>query len=212
MAEQEKQDGVREKLLASALTLFNNKGYAATSVREIVEASGVTKPVLYYYFGSKEGIYLELMNSSFAQFDASLDRMTTISGTAAAKIIHFCSLLLALVIDRLEVLRLIYAIYYGPPQGAPPIDFEDYYSRIVTTVEALVEEGIAQGELVANDTRDTAWIIVSILNTTMEEQLCQTCPRIDSVQMERMLGMVLQGLMTPRIKTGQLLQEKGMKK
>jgi len=32
------------------------KGYQATSTREIVEAAGVTKPMLYYYFGSKEGL------------------------------------------------------------------------------------------------------------------------------------------------------------
>jgi AcrR family transcriptional regulator len=193
MAEHDKQDNVRERLLASALTLFNNRGYAATSVREIVQAAGVTKPVLYYYFGSKEGIYLELMNSSFAQFDASLARMTTISGTAAEKIVHFCSLLLALVIERLEVVRLMYAIYYGPPQGAPPIDFEDYYSKIVSTVEALVEEGITRGELAVGDTGAAAWIVVSILNTTMEEQLCQASPRIAPRQMECMLNLVLQG-------------------
>lgn len=193
MAVNEKRDGVRERLLAAALTLFNNKGYAATSVREIVQTAGVTKPVLYYYFGSKEGIYLELMNNSLAEFDASLARMTTISGTAAEKIVHFCSVILDLIIDRLEVLRLIYAIYYGPPQEAPPINFDDYYSRIVSTVETLVEEGISRGELAVDDTRTAAWIVVSILSTTMEEQLCQMPPRIDARQMERMLWVVLKG-------------------
>jgi len=36
----------------------------ATSVREIVEAAGVTKPVLYYYFQSKEGIYLAILEET----------------------------------------------------------------------------------------------------------------------------------------------------
>ena len=52
---------VRERLLKAALTIFNAKGYAATSVREIVAAAGVTKPALYYYFKNKNGIYLELV-------------------------------------------------------------------------------------------------------------------------------------------------------
>lgn len=194
MSDQEKQDNIREKLLAAALGLFNQKGYAATSVREIVEAAGVTKPVLYYYFGSKEGIYLELMQSSLARFDSSLAEMTTIAGPAADKIVHFCSMILELILQRLEVLRLIYAIYYGPPQGAPPIDFEDYYARMVEAVETLVRQGIADGEFIATDSKACAWIVISILNTTMEEQFCHTPPRIDAGQMEQMLRLVLQGL------------------
>ena len=43
----------RERLLSGATELFASKGYAATTVREIVERAGVTKPVLYYYFRSK---------------------------------------------------------------------------------------------------------------------------------------------------------------
>ena len=38
-----------ERLLDAALTLFAEKGYEAASVREIIEATGVTRPVLYYY-------------------------------------------------------------------------------------------------------------------------------------------------------------------
>ena len=38
----------KERILIAAATLFANKGYAGTSVREIVEAAGVTKPTLYY--------------------------------------------------------------------------------------------------------------------------------------------------------------------
>ena len=64
---------VREELLAGATELFTRKGYASTTVREIVTAAGVTKPVLYYYFRNKEGIYLELIRQPFARFDALLD-------------------------------------------------------------------------------------------------------------------------------------------
>src|SRR3954453_4036425 len=39
-----------------AARLFAAHGYDATSVRTIVEAAGVTKPTLYYHFGSKEGL------------------------------------------------------------------------------------------------------------------------------------------------------------
>jgi AcrR family transcriptional regulator len=195
-----KQDtSVREQLLCGALELFNSKGYAATSVREIVAASGVTKPVLYYYFGNKEGIYLELMNSSLAEFEVSLNRTTALQGAVTERISHFCAMMLDLVIEYLEVLRLIYAIYYGPPQGAPHINFDAYFARMLDTIHDLVREGMENGELRPNDSTDAAWAIVSILNTAMEEQLCHSPARIDRQQMVRMLHLVMRGLATKTV-------------
>ena len=50
------ENAIATKLLDAAVRLFAHKGYPATSTREIVEAAGVTKPMLYYYFQSKEGL------------------------------------------------------------------------------------------------------------------------------------------------------------
>ena len=43
----------KERILECALELFYAKGYDAVGVQEIAERSGITKPTLYYYFGSK---------------------------------------------------------------------------------------------------------------------------------------------------------------
>lgn len=200
MAQEEKAErhgsGVREKLLTAALELFNSKGYAAASVREIVAASGVTKPVLYYYFGSKEGLYLELMNDSLAEFESSLKLITALQGPVTERINHFCSMMLDIVVENIELVRLIYAIHYGPPQGAPYINFEAYFTRMLDTIHDLVREGIGSGELRRNDSTDVAWTVICVLNAAMEEQLCHTPARLDGEQMVRMLRLVMEGLAT----------------
>jgi AcrR family transcriptional regulator len=53
----------RDKIFRSAARLFADRGYNGVSVREISELSGVSKPMIYYYFGSKEGIYSELLKT-----------------------------------------------------------------------------------------------------------------------------------------------------
>lgn len=50
------QPRTRERILEVALTLFADKGYDATSMREIAEHLGITKAALYYHFGSKAEI------------------------------------------------------------------------------------------------------------------------------------------------------------
>ena len=44
-----------ERILQCALELFYAKGYDAVGVQEIAQKAGITKPTLYYYFGSKYG-------------------------------------------------------------------------------------------------------------------------------------------------------------
>jgi AcrR family transcriptional regulator len=58
-----KSDGrdVRGEILEAALRLFARQGYAATTVRQIADAIGVTSPALYAHFASKQEIYAELM-------------------------------------------------------------------------------------------------------------------------------------------------------
>ncbi|MCC8044031.1 MAG: TetR/AcrR family transcriptional regulator [Clostridiales bacterium] len=55
----------RNRLLRCASELFYEKGYDAVGVQEIVVRAGVTKPTLYYYFGSKKGLLEALVAERF---------------------------------------------------------------------------------------------------------------------------------------------------
>ena len=51
----------REQILNVALTAFAKSGYHSTSMNDIADQLGVTKPVLYQYFDSKRALYIELL-------------------------------------------------------------------------------------------------------------------------------------------------------
>ncbi|MFU8804577.1 MAG: TetR/AcrR family transcriptional regulator, partial [Bradymonadaceae bacterium] len=63
------------RILKAALELFARKGYAATSVREIVQEADVTNPMLYYYFESKEGIFHHLIDFLFSSMRDEIGRV-----------------------------------------------------------------------------------------------------------------------------------------
>jgi len=54
----------RAQLIASATTLFATKGYHPTSVADIVDDLGVGKGVFYWYFASKEELFVEILRTS----------------------------------------------------------------------------------------------------------------------------------------------------
>ena len=51
----------REQILNVALIAFAKSGYHSTSMNDIADLLGVTKPVLYQYFDSKRALYIELL-------------------------------------------------------------------------------------------------------------------------------------------------------
>jgi AcrR family transcriptional regulator len=51
---------LKAKLLLSALSHFAAKGYDGVQVKEVAEEAGVSKPTLYYHFGSKDGLFRQL--------------------------------------------------------------------------------------------------------------------------------------------------------
>ena len=59
----------KEKILETALDLFYAKGYDAVGVQEIAEKSGVTKPTLYHYYGSKYGLLESLIKTYYEDFE-----------------------------------------------------------------------------------------------------------------------------------------------
>ncbi|MCB1028014.1 MAG: TetR/AcrR family transcriptional regulator [Microthrixaceae bacterium] len=66
----------RRQLLAVALGVFAEHGFHATSMNDIADAAGVTKPVLYQHFRSKRELILELLSEIGADLSAVVGKAT----------------------------------------------------------------------------------------------------------------------------------------
>ena len=62
----------KARLRQAATDLFSEKGFDGVSVREIVDRAGVSKPTLYYYFGSKEALARELLIETSREYRGAL--------------------------------------------------------------------------------------------------------------------------------------------
>lgn len=184
----------RERLLTAALDIFTEKGYASTSVREIVESAGVTKPVLYYYFGNKEGIYLELMKEPFKVLEKILVETAHEELSSRERVMQMYDRIFLLFLKNLKSARLMYSIYYGPPQGAPFIDFEAYHLKIREITGLIVKDGIKSGEFRKVNADTLTWVLIGALNFVFEEQLCHRSPMIDKKGLSDMLALIFDGV------------------
>lgn len=67
----------REQLLAIALVVFASQGFHGTSMNDVADAAGVTKPVLYQHFASKRELYLALLDEVGARLLGSIAKATS---------------------------------------------------------------------------------------------------------------------------------------
>jgi len=66
--------GSRQALLAAARTLFNDRGFDRTTIRDIGELAGLDPTLIARYFGSKSGLYLAILRTDFAAEEAESPR------------------------------------------------------------------------------------------------------------------------------------------
>ena len=115
---------IRERLVEAAVELFTRRGYSATSVREIVEGAGVSKPVLYYHFGSKEGLYLEIARRLERTVSDTVASRDAGGGTARERIRRLALDIYDAFSENTAAVRFLNAVFWGPPQGTPEFDVD----------------------------------------------------------------------------------------
>lgn len=150
----------KDKIFATAAQLFAQKGYNGVSMREISEQSGVTKPTIYYYFGSKEGIYEELIETGMQYVISSFERIVNIDASAKDKLVMMTKTFFQLTIDAPDFSKFFMTIVTPFSDNAIVEKFYKKLHRQGNMIKKVIEEGIASGEFGASAKPELATQII----------------------------------------------------
>lgn len=124
----------RRQLLEVALDVFGEQGFHPTSMNDVAEAAGVTKPVLYQHFRSKRDLYREVLTDVGGQLLEAITR-----ATSAAKTPH----------EQVELGFAAYFRFVAANEAAFRVLFgggtrrDEEFAAQVAQVEGAVAEAIA---------------------------------------------------------------------
>ena len=187
------EPNARQRLLETATKLFAEKGYAGTSVREIVDRAGVSKPVLYYYFKSKEGLFYAILEWAVNVQQEIITEIFSTSGTVLDRFIYFYRRVSEGVEEYQDLYKMIHGLIYGPPQGAPEYDFPKYQRHMFDAVKRIYTNGLAAGEIKQTDEDEVAFLVLSLIDFSLN--MNQVLPELaDPQRPERLLRLAFQGL------------------
>ncbi len=183
----------REQLLEVATRLFAKWGYEATTTAAIADAAGVTEPILYRHFASKQELFVAIVRRLSAETLAQWRAMIADIDDPAEQIRR---------IGR-DFTRQIYKLedHYQVLHGALAIStdrkvlavMKEHYREIHSFFTGIVREGQARGQFRADvDPATPAWGLIytgiGYAMTTLN------LPAFEEVQVEALIESLIRGL------------------
>lgn len=139
---------IRAGILKAAEQQFAERGYAGTSVQDITDATNVTKPVLYYYFEHKAGLYKALVDLAYDETYRLMQEAIARADTLENQLIEILAAQFEFLLQRRPVLQIAMAAAFAAP-GEMPDNMRDRSKgeRNFELVHALIKKGLKQGRL-----------------------------------------------------------------
>ena len=135
----------RMLLLQCAKELFYAKGYDAVGVQEIVGKAGLTKPTLYYYFGSKIGVLQTLIETKFEELRNCIKKALDLKGDIRARLYSLAEAYCDCFEHDREFYMLMMALFYSARENEAYQTIRPYVTEFYEMVVRMFED--ASGEL-----------------------------------------------------------------
>ena len=189
-----------QELLASAIELFVERGFAATRLEDVARRAGVSKGTLYLYYANKEDLFKAVVRQSIlpmiddaetsvAEFDghsADLLRQVILSWwirIGSTKASGISKLILAEADNFPELAR-----FYQ----------EEVMTRRMRMISNMLERGVRRGEFRAIDVPQTAQVLIAplLMLSTWKHTIgpCERCDLQPEAFLEAFLDITLHGL------------------
>lgn len=185
----------RQHILEVALRHFADRGYAGTSVQDIVDEAHVAKPMLYYYFENKAGLYQALIDSAHDERFRVLTEAAEKGESLSEKLTGVLLALFDFVQSHRSAVRLAFATTFAAPGELPPgLSYKEKCQRNFDFFRELMEAGQETGEISAEfESRDLAMAFYGLMNMYVMGQLFQPEMVYTGETAERVVDLFFQG-------------------
>lgn len=107
----------RDNIIDCALKLFADRGYDAVGVQEICETSGITKPTLYHYFGSKRGLLELTLARNFSLLKNRLELAIFYTGDLPLTLQQVADMYFTFALEFPMFYRFQLALWFAPRES-----------------------------------------------------------------------------------------------
>ncbi|MBB6499521.1 TetR/AcrR family transcriptional regulator [Pedobacter cryoconitis] len=152
----------RNSILIAAQELFSELGYEGTSTRLIARESGANMSMINYYFGSKEGVFLEVINERITGFKAQLISINEDNIQPLEKLIKVIEGYTRRILSDIPFHKMMHRELSLAQRPEMCFKLKDAMSGNMQLIETIILDGIASGAFKPVDIR---MLIATIMGT-----------------------------------------------
>ena len=160
----------RERILRCALELFSSRGYDAVGVQEIVSTVGITKPTLYHYFGSKEGLLKALLLEGHKILIATITRAAEYKGDLPLTMYQLTRAYFEYVKEHHIFYRMLLSMRFYPPDSEGYKEAKPLIDEEINILEELSSKVSMHFGNIKNRQRTYAITYLGMINAYFEVQ------------------------------------------
>lgn len=187
------QPSSSERILSTALELFAVKGYDATAVREICEAAGITKPTLYHFYGSKDGVLRALVATGFEGFRGIVTQGLASPGNFQERLKTITRSTFAQAREHPRMWRFIHSVIWAPPGTVEVPDCTEFYESVVGALAKAAAEAVQRGELAPGPTDVRMLILMGAIGEAATGYVISGRPELTDELADRLIDTMLDG-------------------
>ncbi|MCX8035725.1 MAG: TetR/AcrR family transcriptional regulator [Candidatus Sumerlaeia bacterium] len=182
---------VRQRIVQEATRLFALKGYNGVSVREIVEAAGITRPTLYYYFASKEQLFEHIITDTLAEFRRQLEQAVRRQAPMRDRLIQICRVHLDFARCNTDHCHLVHRVLFANESTLVNFDLNEYFHHNMRMIADVLAEGITSGDIRAGD----PWLMAMMFGGVIHMFIMAMVRNPSVVPQEGLAEMVVDNLL-----------------
>ncbi len=159
-----RESEVRDRIFSSALRHFSQKGFAATSLREVSLDAHTTKPMIYYYFGSKEGLYGSIVKDILEGMTDAIVVGLSADLTLFEQAMIYSGRYLQHFLENEHIIALVLREVFG--LGGAPMDAftQTLGARVRQPLDDILRRGMEAGLFRRHHVFDCSTAITGIMN------------------------------------------------
>jgi AcrR family transcriptional regulator len=144
----------RQLILDCAERMFDERGYDGVSIRDLIKETVVKSPTIYYYFGDKEGLFVEVVRRKLDRLYRRMQMALQVSDTHS-RLVELAIVFLSSTGDRVALTRdalTIRRLNEASPNSNDKIRplLQALNVGVIGTAERIIREGIRREEIKAH--------------------------------------------------------------
>lgn len=189
----------KKRIIDSAIECFSRYGYDGTSVEMICKSAGVSKGSFFYYFPTKQSLFLEILNFWLQDVDRVMEETGSSSEDISSKFFRLAKAFVDVIIYGDREISLTFEFWNRALHDRETLDkiiliFEKYRNYFSN----LFSEGVKRGEFVSIDSKSASYTIMAFALGLLVQKLFTVGEENWESLTRKGLEIILKGLKNDR--------------